>query len=246
MTRRVTNFRPAIACIATSLFLATTGCGGGSMTSELTVRPTARPVAAAEAKPLRLPADEKFSIALAPAQKTPGLMGTADAVASASADGNAEITALAETAGNASATFQVGHAFANDSTRQIDLTCRLRMNYEYRAASKSAIETQDAILSLAVFARDSRGRLLKTVNVLQDDTADGGVSSKDRKEVEFTVTLGPGESASIFVGGNVTVDVKDGRSASGAIRLNGLEMEVQSKAAPAVAPSATTQPRGGG
>jgi hypothetical protein len=234
--------RAHLTIVAAFLPLMLAGCSGGSMSSELTMRPDPRPLGKSAGSVVRLPKDEKFAIALAPAQKSPGLQGTADATASAAREGNAELTASVENGGTAAATFQLGHAFANDSDRQIDLLVKTRFNCEFRAEVKPAGETEDATLGLSIFARDGHGRLLKSVGVVQYSTSEGSLSSRSGRENEFTLTLGPGQSVSVFVAGDVRIDAKEGRTVSGAMRLTGLEMDVESKPAPAV--SATTKPAG--
>lgn len=216
------------------------GCSGGSMTSELAVKPEAHSISKPASSTIRLPKDEKYSIALAPAQKSPGLSGSADATAEAGRDGNANLIASVENGGTASATFQLGHAFTNETDRQMDLHIRLRFDYEYSAAAKPLAPSADGVLGVDVFARSTRGKLLKTIPVLNFSTAEGDVSSRGSKEAEFAVTLSPADGAIIFVGGNVQIATKDGHSANGAIKLTKLEMEIEPKAAPAV--SAATKP----
>ncbi|MCC6358168.1 MAG: hypothetical protein IT450_05455 [Phycisphaerales bacterium] len=233
-----TRFQWIFGCAAGLLLLhGLAGCGGGGMASELSAQPEARPLSRSSGNLLRLPADDKFSIALAPAQKAPGINGKAEASASAERSGVGDASARVENGGTASATFQVGHALKNDSNNQLDLVVRTRFNYEYAAGAQPAGETEDATLSLNLYARDGKNRLLKTLTVLAHSTAEGDVKSKDRKEAEFTLTLGPGDSVSVFVGGTVMINTKEGRSADGSIKLSGLEMDVESKVAPTVAPA---------
>ena len=221
--------------------LAPAGCSGAAVSSELAVRPEPRPLSRSSGSVLRLPKDEKFAIALAPAQKSPGLMGTADATASASREGSAELSAEVENGGTASATFQIGHAFSNDSERQMDLNIKTRFDCEFRAETKPATQAEDATLNLSIYARDGRGRLLKSIGVVQYSTVEGGLGSKSRRENDFTLTLGPSETVSVFVAGDIAINAKEGRSATAAMRLSGMELEIESKPAPAIA---TTKPAG--
>jgi hypothetical protein len=221
--------------------LGLAGCSGASTSSELTVRPEPRPLSRSSGSVIRLPKDEKFAIALAPAQQSPGLMGTADATATATRDGAAELNASVANGGTASATFQLGHAFANDSDRQIDLNVKTSFDCEFRADTKPASLGEDVALGLSIFARDGRGRLLKSIGVVQYTTAEGGLSSRSRRENEFTLTLGPGDSVTVFVAGDIAINGKEGRTATAAMSLSGLELEVQSKPAP---PVTTTRPAG--
>lgn len=238
----IMTLAPLQTSFAAALLLLVAGCSSGSMTSELAARPEPRAIAKLAAGMLRLPQDEKFSIALAPAQKSPGIMGVADANAKATHDGNADLSATVENGGTASATFQVGHAFANDSDRQMDLKIRLRFDYEYHAEARPAALTEDAVLGVDVFARSDRGKLLKTINVLKFSTAEGDVTSRGNKEADFVVTLAPADAASVFVGGNVQIAAQDGHSASATIKLSKLEMEIEPKSAPAI--PAATRPAG--
>lgn len=217
------------------------GCTGASVGSELTVRPDPRPLSRSAGSVLRLPQDEKFSIALAPASKSPGLTGTADATATASRDGKADLAASVENGGTASAAFQIGHAFSNDSERQMDLRVKTRFGCEFRADTKPTSAGEDVTLGLSIFAREARGRLLKSISVIEYTTAEGGLSSDSTRENEFTLTLGPGDSISVFVAGNIAIEAKEGRTATAAMQLSGLELEVESKPAPAVA---TSRPAG--
>lgn len=235
MIRRVLQIAWMSGCLAALAPLA--GCSSGGMASELSSQPRAEPLGRSIGKTLRLPADVRFSIALAPAQKAPGINGKADASASAERTGSGDAAARVENGGAASATFQIGHAFKNDSDAQLDLLVRTRLNFDYAASAKPKGETQDATLSLNLYARDGKSRLLKTLALLSHTTAEGDVKGSDRKEAEFTLTLGPGDSVSVFAGGTVMINTKEGRSADGSIKLNGLEMEIESKAAPAVAPA---------
>lgn len=230
----------ARTCCISMLGLLFAGCAGGSMTSELAAKPDSHAMSKLASSVIHLPKDQKFSIALAPAQKSPGLGGSADATAQAASDGNASLHASVENGGTASATFQVGHAFSNDTDRQMDLRVRLRFDYEYSAAAKPVSLAADSVLGVDIFARSTRGKLLKTIPVLTFSTAEGDLSSRGVREADFSVTLSPAESAIIFVGGNVQITTKDGHSANGTINLSKLEMSVEPKPAPMV--EATSKP----
>ncbi len=226
--------------LALWLGLLLTGCSGGSMTSELAAKPDSHAMAKLASSVVHLPKDHKFSIALAPAQKSPGLSGSADATAQAAGDGNANLKASVENGGTASATFQIGHAFSNDTDRQMDLRVRLRFDYEYSATAKPPSLAADGVLGMDIYARNTRGKLLKTIPVLSFSTAEGDLSSRGEKEADFTVTLSPADGAIIFVGGNVQITTKDGHSAGGTIKLSKMEMDVEPKPAPVV--EATSKP----
>jgi len=209
-----------------------TGCGGGATGSELTVRP--RPLALSDARrTIRLPADEKFSLTQSPSQRAPALGGEASADASASPDGRGEASAKVSGGGTASAAFQVGHSLSNSTDRQADFKVRVKFNYEC-TASCTPPGGPDATVSLSVFARDDRGRLLQTVGVLSHTTEAGAAGDKGGKESEFTATIGAGGSLTIYASGGVTLDVPDQHSADATVKLSGLEMEITSTPAAAV------------
>jgi hypothetical protein len=142
------------------------------------------------------------------------------------------VTANVSDGGQARATFQLGHAFKNDGERQTDLHVRVRCDYEYQA--DPAARWPDAKVGLKLYARDGRNRLRNSFSLVQHTSEDGAAASKDGKELEFTLTLGPGEAVNVFLAGQVEIDVDVGRSARGSLKLSGLEMEVQSRPAAAV------------
>jgi len=213
--------------------LALAGCQGAVVGSELSARPRPRPISASDGGVLRLPADEKFSIHLAPSQQEPGLDGTARASADAKPEGDAAAQAEVENGGKAAATFQLGHALANDSSRQVALQFNVKFAYEFEAAS-TPVNTPGATLSLKLYARDGRNRVLTTLPVLEHASEDGSASSSGDKQLHFSLTLGPGESASVFLAGNARIEAPYGRSARGALTLRGLTMEIETRPAPPV------------
>lgn len=240
-TGRLNSSRTAVlTCCLIGINSLIGGCSSGSMTSELVAKPESRSLAKLGSSVIHLPRDEKFSIALAPAQKSPGLLGTADANSQAAHEGNASLSASVDNGGGASATFQIGHAFSNDTDRQMDLHVRVRFDYEYSAGAKPPSLSADGLLGMDVYARSTRGKLLKTIPVLSFSTSEGDLAGRGNKEAEFVVTLGPADGAIIFVGGNIQITTKDGHSANGVIKLSKLEMDVEPKTAPAT--SVTTRP----
>jgi hypothetical protein len=160
------------------------GCGGGGFGSELAARPTPRSLELGQGAMLRLPQDERFSIALAPKQAAPGLGGAADAVANVSRDGHADATAQVENGGSATASFQLGHALKNDSDRLVSLHVRLRCEYETDAEVTPPRPSPDARIELSLYARDGRNRLVRSLNLARHATDEGAISSKDHKDIE--------------------------------------------------------------
>jgi hypothetical protein len=242
MIDRFRNKSCAVAGGGLSLLLLLSGCGGGDVGSELTVRPTPRSLSSGERATLRLPQDEPFSITLAPTRESPGLGGTAEADAHVSRDGNADAVARVDEGGSALARFQLGHAVKNESDRQMDLLVRLRCEYETEAEATPPGPLPDATVGLKLYARDGHNRLLRNIGMVDHSTEEGAASSKDRKDVEFTLTLGPRETLSVFLAGSVEIETRVGHSARGSIKLSGLEMQIETALAPPVRQAGDEQP----
>jgi hypothetical protein len=190
---------------------------------------------------LVLPRDEKFSIALAPAEHRNGLDGVAQSDAKAARDGTAEAAADVTGSGTASAGFQLGHSFRNDTDRQTDFEFDVRLRYAYDASSDPPGGAPHATISLALYARDGRNRLLREQTLTSATTESGPVRRSTSDEVRFSVTLGPGESVSVYVAGRAAVAVSDGHSARGSLKIDGIEMEVSTRPAPAIRTAAHEQ-----
>lgn len=238
---------------AASLLLAAvvlwplSGCAAGGVGAELSAHPTPHAIGKSIQLSLSLPADEAFSIALAPTAQAPGLDGTAEGHASADKKGSASASAKVGNAGTASGTFQLGHAFRNDSGGQLDLSFRITAAYELHVASEPA--KPGATLGMNIFARDGRGRLLRTVPLVALTSVDGAAGSKDQRDVNFTVTLPPEEQLTVFVAGSAAVECRAGQNAEASLALSSFKMDVSGKVAPPVrtttAPAAsapTTRP----
>jgi hypothetical protein len=210
------------------------GCAGGNFASELSAKdkPIPQPLSNAAGKTIRLPQDKPFSLIVNDSQQKAALDGSAEADAEAQRDGQAQASASVSDGGQARATFQLGHAFKNDTERQTDLHVTVRCDYEYEAGPAS--RWGDATVGLKLYARDGRNRLLTSFSLVQHSTEDGAATSKDSKVMDFTLTLGPGESVNVFLGGQVEIDIDAGRSAHGSLKLSGLEMEVEPRPAAAV------------
>ncbi|MGD8454488.1 MAG: hypothetical protein PVJ57_21955 [Phycisphaerae bacterium] len=228
--------RTAVATLSlllTAALLGSMGCGGASFGSELSAQPRPRPVRD-EATPLRLPEAEPFSITLTESSRKPGLDGTAVSDARATRTGEAEITAAVEQSGLAVGNFQLGHAFENASDRQADFDFVVRYRYDFAAAATPESAYPDAQVGLKLYARGEHGRTLRDVTLVQHTTEGGPVDGASEDAREFTLTLGPGETVNVFLAGQVRIDIREGRSASGSLKVTDLSMEVAMRLAPAV------------
>ena len=226
-----------IHCVAlTALGMLGTGlltaCGAGDAGSELAMRPKPRAIGARAV--LRIPQEEPFSITLSSAQETPGLQGEAGTEKRVTDDGNADAEAWVRHGGTAQATFQIGQAVANDSDQQVQLRVTARCSYETMAETVPPGPFADAQVSLTLYARDGRNRLLRSLKFIAHSTEEGAASSANTKEVTFELTLGAREWVNIFVAGDVQVETTPEREARGKVELRGLEMVIETEPAPPV------------
>lgn len=226
-------FIPALALLLAAPALLS-GCAAGGAGSELSAKPTPRGIGQAQGVKLSLPADEPFSIVLAPTQQAPGLDGTAEGRASADKAGSAGASAKVGNVGSAAGTFQLGHAFRNDTAQQIDLSVSVAVTYAYHVSADPAVPTPQAQVNLNIFARDGRGRLLRTVPLVSLTSQDGAASSRDQRDVQFSLTLGPRDEVSVFLAGSASAECKPGHDAAADLTLSALRMEVATQAAPPV------------
>ncbi|MFN0135832.1 MAG: hypothetical protein ACKVS9_06905 [Phycisphaerae bacterium] len=223
------------ALVALSIGLAPlSGCTGATAGADLTVRPTSRPLSKYAGKVLRVPQDEKFALTQAPATQAPGLEGKAEGKAECESSGKGKVAAKVEKGGTASGTFQLGHSVKNDGERQIDLTVRVKMNYEYAAEAEPANARGKAAVSLNLFVRDGRNRLLQTYGLVAQSSEEGKLSSKAGKEAEFTLTLGPGDAATVYLAGVADANLRDGESGQAKLQVSDVSFEFESRAAPEV------------
>lgn len=236
--RRTRRAIHAFALLATaSLVAALTGCGGASFGGELSATPAPYMLGQAQQARLAFPAKEPFSIRLPQSSEQAGLNGTADAVAEVQRDGAASASAKADNGGKASAGVQVGHAFKNDSTRQMDLTIRMHYRYEYSLLSKPDPRQAGATVGIRLFAKDERSRVLRDIGLVTQSTVQGAAIRQSDDDVTFTVTLGPSQSMAIYLAGQAAVEVVEGRSAEAALKIRDLKLDVETQVSPAVAPA---------
>ncbi len=213
---------------------ALAGCGGANFGADLAQRPRAVPLKTGDGAVLRIPADEKFAIALAPSAREPGLGGAADADSKAGVDGSAMAMASVSNNGKASAGFQLGHAFSNPGDRQADATIRLKYNYVLRADAQPPSSSPGATVGLKLYARNGNNVLVRTVDLLGHSTENGDATRQGANEYEFSLTLGPGESMNVYIAGQAAVEIKPEHDASGELQLSDVQLEITSKLAPPV------------
>ena len=221
----ITVCLPLVICIA--------GCGGANFGSEFESRPSPTALTASEAATTRLPQDYQFSIHRTTSTDDSGLGGTAEPTASAAADGSADVSVEVAEGGEASAVFQLGHAFENKSTQQVDLDVLVRFHFEYNAESTSADRPVDGSVGLKLYARDDRNRLVRNDELIAHALDKGPTQGSGDRDHRFTVTLGPGRSVSVFLAGQTQAKALPGRAGNCALRISGLSMEVTTRAAPA-------------
>lgn len=220
-----------ILAASIAAILALTGCAASNVGVDLAYEPTPRSVSAAIDRTLRLPADEKFIIALAPSNQAPGLSGKAEASARADHAGEGAALANVDDGGVASATVQIGHAIVNDGDTQVDVQVRVRVEFEYELDIDPREARGSASCTLKLYAKDGRNRLLRSITLAQHTSDDGEIDSKDAKESHFTLTLGPRESAKVYVAAVADVNMRDEEDGKAQIAVKKLAMELEGKAA---------------
>ncbi|MGE0482090.1 MAG: hypothetical protein AB7Q17_16635 [Phycisphaerae bacterium] len=229
-----------LACASMLGGWALAGCAAGGPGAELGIRPQPFVVAAPEAKTLRVPQDERFSIVLSPSSREPGPGGAADARADADAGGSAEVKADVQRGGKASGTFQLGHAWKNDTDRQIDVALATEYRYAFSVQAEQQPGARDAgiDLSLKFYARDHLNRLVRSVDLVQHTTEQGDAARQSQESFRVTLPLPPGATIYVYLAGHVTIDTaRSGRSASGELRVSDVRLEAALSPAPAVGSS---------
>ena len=214
-----------------------TGCMGTQFGAELSAKPKPRALRATQPTTLRLPQDEAFVIALPSASKKPGLDGTAEADASARTTGQAEASAGVKQSGTAEALFQLGHALANETDRQMDLDCTVRLKYEFDVSNTPAQRLADATIGLRLYVREARGRLLRDLALLDYTTESGAAGRTGDESFRFTATLAPGDVVHVFLAGLAKVDIPGERAATAKLKVSGFQFDIIAQPAPAVQPA---------
>jgi hypothetical protein len=218
------------------------GCGEDRFGATLAARPAPQPIRRADGGTLRLPADRPFSIALPQSSRQPGLEGTAKSEADASKKGTAEARVEVTDSGQATAMFQLGHAFANESGQPAELQFDVRLHHAYDASATPKTGLPDAKVGIKLYARDNEGRLLRDITFLNHSTENGPAQGEADDTTRFTLTLGPNESVDVYIAGQAVIDIKERRSAHCCVTVDKLEFDVTTCAAQ----SAPAQPPAGG
>lgn len=234
--RRTTRRGPRAGCayLLASSVLVCVGCGGAQFGSELSAHPQPRLIEKPARTTLRVPQDEPFAIALPRSAREGGLDGTADGDATADPAGSATATASVKFSGMSESLFQLGHSFANGTDQQMDLDVTAHFHSTYRVHAEPDAQLPDALVGLRLYVRDSRGRMLRDLVLLDQTTENGATQSEADQSPRFTITLAPGESADVYVAGLAKVDIPTGRTATAELSLSGLQLEVVTQPAPLV------------
>ena len=221
---------PALAAALIML----SGCGGANFASELSARPKPRVLDSARDATLELPEQEPFSITHLDSTKNTELDGSAAADAHVDRTGSADATADVTNGGAASGSFQLGHAFRNDSDRQLDLSIAISFHYETNVDAVPPAGAAEALVGLKLYARDHRNMLVRNDDLLNQTAEQGPGTRQGDSTHNFVLTLGPGQSASVFLGGQASVEAAYGRSGACSLKLSNVRMQVKSRSAPAV------------
>ncbi|MFH1747942.1 MAG: hypothetical protein ABIG44_12980 [Planctomycetota bacterium] len=214
--------------------IGSTGCANSRFGSELEMRPKPFVVDTVEGTSFNLPELKPFSIALPSANKKAGLEGQVDADAVAAGNGTAEASASVTHGGTATGTFQLGHGFKNDTDRLTDFNFTIRFHYAFELSASPASGYPDAQVGLNLYARGPHGLLLREMTLVQHSTDLGAADREADETLHFTLALGPGDTAEVFLAGRVHSEIREGRSAEGMLKLSDVRMEVVTKPAPAV------------
>ncbi len=236
------GFKRLILALAGAIAPGLIGCAASGVGSDLTELPA--PLLLREATPaqMQLPAQTPFSIRFSKSSEQAGLLGTADASASATREGACAAKAEVLNGGKASGTTQLGHLFKNDTNRQVDVTVRAKFHFEYSATITPDSRLPGATVYVMLYARDQRNRLLREFTLTNHTTEQGAAVRKSDEDVTFTLTLAPQDSISVFTAGQVDVDVPQGRNAVASLSITGLQLDVSTKPSPASQPASQPAP----
>lgn len=233
---KIAPYRFVIITVSLATATLLSGCAGGGA-SELAIRPATKPLRLNAA--VRIPGDHPFSVLSSPSQENPAPGGTAESHSSAKPTGEAVASAAVEKGGTASASFQLGGAFENETDQQVDVEISAKYHFDYTLRSDARSRTADGTLSLHLYARDQHNRLLRDIPVLVQSTDQGAASQSGDQTLTLTVTIGSRDSLFVFFGGSVGVDtMKSSRTAKAELKISNAELSLSSKAAPPVTGSA--------
>ncbi|MBK8916010.1 MAG: hypothetical protein IPM64_15680 [Phycisphaerales bacterium] len=220
------------ALAAALLLTALSGCAGGGA-AELTARPRPQPLTAAA---VSVPRDGKLSIALSSFSKRPGLEGQVSGDATADARGGGELALRVQGGGAAEATLQLGHAFSNETDRQVELDLSVRFALTLSTTLDPAAVEGDATMNARLFVRDGANRLLRAIDVTGFAATQGSLKRSARDSQQLTLTLGPGQSAQVFLGIDAAADtLRSDRSASLTVTISDFAIDATTRPAPGAA-----------
>lgn len=209
-----------------------TGCAGGGA-AELSARPRPQALTAAT---VSVPRDGRLSIALSSFSKRAGLSGQVTGDATAAAEGRGELTLNITGGGSADGALQLGHAFSNDSDRQVELDLAIRFSMELSTTVETAAIEGDATLRARLYVRDGANRLLRAIDVTGFAATHGSLKRTTRESQQLTLTLGPGQSAQVFLGIDAAADtLRSERSASLTVRITDFVVDASTRPAPGAA-----------
>ncbi len=220
--------------IATLAALLLGGCSTAQFGVDMAVHPKPYALRKTEPTTLRLPQDQRFSIALQSDHREPGLDGTAEASADAKDTGQGEATASVVRSGSAEGLFRLGQGFSNDTDQQMDLDVVVRFHYEFAARAEPDAGTPDASVGLRLYAHEEHGRMQRDDALIDYSTENGATQRQADQNLSFSLTLGPGQAVEVFLAGRAKVDATAQRSASATLKLSGLQFEIATRPAPAV------------
>ncbi len=164
--------------------------------------------------------------------------GAGTAEAEADGAGSARVAVRTDGIGQGEGLVRLGHRFANETDQQTDLHCTISFDYEFALDEDPGLRLPDATVGLRLYARDDRGRWLRDLPIVELSTENGATQQRSQKRVSFTITLGPGHTADIFLAGRARVNVPPERAtatnASASLAVSNMQIEVVSKPAPPV------------
>jgi hypothetical protein len=128
----------------------------------------------------------------------------------------------------------MGHAITNETDRQMDFNVSLAFRYAFEAEADANSRLPDASVGLRLYAREKRGRLLRDVALVSYTTENGATRRASSEDLDFTLTLGPGDTVEVYLAGQARVEVPAERSAACKLSLSELTAEIEARPAPAV------------
>lgn len=211
------------------------GCSSARFGAELNAAPkksfrVAQPTESTTTFPTAAP----FNIISHDATEAARLLGTAHATATAEPAGTASASAQVERDGSALGEFQLGQQIQNGTGRQADFSISVQFAFTSRIESMPDERLPDASNGLRLFARSSTGRMLQELALLGHTSEEGCSRQEGMLTTDFTITLGPDESAAIYLAGQAKVDVEERRKVDSELTLADVQIKVHTQPAPPV------------